>query len=588
MFRRPAPAGRRGSTCGRPALQHPAGPFFSRWDGCSLDVVVSSSIRLAAQWEKAVVFRLGKFHSIKGPGLFMIIPLIDQLRMVDTRVLAVNIPKQQVITRDNVPVTIDGVLFFRVDNAAEAIIMVQDYRYVISQYAQTSLRDVIGQMTLDQLLTEREEIAKSIEQHVEKDTKGWGLEVTGLRIQDIDMPEELKKMMSRQASAEREKRATITKAEGDKEAAVNLSLAARTMAESPGAMQLRTLQTIDGLGPTASNTVVLAVPIDVLESLGSLKDAFRSRGPRLDRAAGVRGDYQEERNTNDTGCSSRTPWYHERGRWPALWFAFAYASVGDARRSDHQAEGHSKTRRPWTTQSSGCNATGSRARGKDGRTSPVSHHGSGIRPARGLIGGRGPEWGGCTALVESEGRGQTTWTAAPTGGSNGPGRREGRGRLCASCHTSLPIALARPSLGRQLGEATAGAIEKKLIDNMKKRVENWETIVDGATSDKDPFQCFYSDKEPESLGTEAVLNALILVNHDARRKSGVLSTVTQKALGHLWEQQQEDGAWAWLDFGLNPWEKDGAYYGASLAAVAVGSAGKSYYDRAEVRPRSPL
>src|SRR5271157_790347 len=171
-----------------------------------VDVVIASSIRLAAQWEKAVVFRLGKFHTIKGPGLFMIIPLIDQLRMVDTRVLAVSIPKQQVITRDNVPVTIDGVLFFRVDNAAEAIIMVQDYRYVISQYAQTSLRDVIGQMTLDQLLTEREEIAKSIEQHVENDTKGWGLEVTGLRIQDVDMPEELKKMMSRQASGTREAR----------------------------------------------------------------------------------------------------------------------------------------------------------------------------------------------------------------------------------------------------------------------------------------------------------------------------------------------------------------------------------------------
>jgi regulator of protease activity HflC (stomatin/prohibitin superfamily) len=259
--------------------QSPALAFLFALGWLFLDVVIASAIRLAAQWEKAVVFRLGKFHTIKGPGLFMVIPLIDQIRMVDTRVLAVNIPKQQVITRDNVPVTIDGVLFFRVANAAEAIIMVQDYRYVISQYAQTSLRDVIGQMTLDQLLTEREEIAKSIEHHVEQDTKGWGLEVTGLRIQDVDMPEELKKMMSRQASAEREKRATITKAEGDKEAAVNLSLAARTMAESPGAMQLRTLQTIDGLGPTASNTVVLAVPIDVLESLGSLKDAFRGRGP---------------------------------------------------------------------------------------------------------------------------------------------------------------------------------------------------------------------------------------------------------------------------------------------------------------------
>jgi regulator of protease activity HflC (stomatin/prohibitin superfamily) len=239
-----------------------------------LDVVVSSSIRLAAQWQKAVVFRLGKFHAVKGPGLFMIIPLVDQLRMVDTRVLAVTIPKQQVITRDNVPVTIDGVLFFRVNNPADAIIMVQDYRYMIAQYSQTSLRDVIGQMTLDQLLTEREEIAKAIEKHVEKDTKGWGVDVTGLRIQDIDMPEELKKMMSRQASAEREKRATITKAEGDRDAAINLALAARTMSESPGAMQLRTLQTIDGLGPTASNTVVIAVPIEIMESVLLLQKAY--------------------------------------------------------------------------------------------------------------------------------------------------------------------------------------------------------------------------------------------------------------------------------------------------------------------------
>jgi regulator of protease activity HflC (stomatin/prohibitin superfamily) len=239
------------------------------------DVIFASAIQLAAQWQRAVVFRLGKYKDIRGPGLFLIVPVIDQVRMVDTRVLAVNIPKQQVITRDNVPVTIDGVLFFRVANAAEAIIMVQDYRFVVAQYAQTSLRDVIGQMTLDQLLTEREQIARAIEAHVEKDTKGWGLEITGLRIQDIDMPEELKKMMSRQASAEREKRATITKAEGDKEAALNLAAAARTMGESPGAMQLRTLQTIDGLGPTASNTVVLAVPVEMMELVTQLNDSLR-------------------------------------------------------------------------------------------------------------------------------------------------------------------------------------------------------------------------------------------------------------------------------------------------------------------------
>ncbi len=243
------------------------------------DVILASSIKLAAQWEQAIVFRLGKYHGIRGPGLFLIVPLIDQVRIVDMRIRASDIPAQQVITKDNVPVTINGVLFFKVDNPADAVIKVQDYRYAISQYSQTSLRDVIGQMTLDQLLVEREAIGKSIENNVEKDIEGWGLEVTGIRIQDIDMPEELKKMMSRQASAEREKRATITKAEGDREAAGNLAAAAKTMATSPGAMQLRTLQTIDGLGPTASNTVVLAVPIDVLDVIRSLnRDEHHGNG----------------------------------------------------------------------------------------------------------------------------------------------------------------------------------------------------------------------------------------------------------------------------------------------------------------------
>jgi regulator of protease activity HflC (stomatin/prohibitin superfamily) len=241
------------------------------------DVILSSGIKMAAQWEKCLVFRVGKFSSIKGPGLFFIIPVIDQVRFIDTRVLTLDIPTQQVITKDNVPVRINGVLFFQVDNVADAIIKVQDYRYAISQYAQTSLRDVIGQMTLDQLLTEREQIGKAIEKNVEDDTKDWGLEVKGIRIQDIDMPEELKKMMSRQASAEREKRATITKAEGDRDAATNLAAAAKTMFESPGAMQLRTLQTIDGLGPTASNTVVLAVPVEMMEAIRGLSWVMKKK-----------------------------------------------------------------------------------------------------------------------------------------------------------------------------------------------------------------------------------------------------------------------------------------------------------------------
>jgi len=226
---------------------------------------ISSGIKIAAQWEKAVVFKLGKYSSIAGPGMFFIIPLIDEIRMVDTRLLTMEIPKQQVITKDNVPASINGVLYFQVENPEIAVIKVQNYVYAMSQYAQAALRDVVGGVSFDGLLAERDQIGKSIEQIVEHESKSWGLKVTQIRIMDVDIPEDLKKMMSRQASAEREKRATITKAEGDKMAAFNLAEAARTMHESPGAMQLRTLQTIDGLGPTASNTVVLAIPIEIME-----------------------------------------------------------------------------------------------------------------------------------------------------------------------------------------------------------------------------------------------------------------------------------------------------------------------------------
>ena len=228
-------------------------------------IFISSGIKIAAQWEKAVVFRLGKYSSIKGQGMFFIVPMIDEMRMVDTRILTMDIQKQQMITKDNVPVSINGVLYFLVSDPESAVVKVQNYSYAISQFAQAALRDVIGGMTFDELLAEREQIGKSIEAIVEKESKEWGLEVKGIRIQDVDVPEDLKKMMSRQASAEREKRATITKAEGDKLAAMNLAAAAKTMAESPGAMQLRTLQTIDGLGPTPSNTVVLAVPVELYE-----------------------------------------------------------------------------------------------------------------------------------------------------------------------------------------------------------------------------------------------------------------------------------------------------------------------------------
>jgi regulator of protease activity HflC (stomatin/prohibitin superfamily) len=258
------------------ASNPPAGiAFIAAWGAAAL--MIAAAIRLAAEWERGVVFRLGKFRNVRGPGLFVIVPLIDQLRLIDTRVQTIQIARQQVITKDNVPVSVDAVLFCKVQNPADAVIKVQDFRFAISQYARTSLRDVIGQMTLDQLLAEREQIETAIAKHVERDTRAWGLEVTGIRMEDIDMPEELKKMMSRQASAEREKRANITKAEGDKEAAVNLAVAARTMTESPGAMHLRTLQTIDGLGPSASNTVILAVPVEFMEIVSSFNAILRRR-----------------------------------------------------------------------------------------------------------------------------------------------------------------------------------------------------------------------------------------------------------------------------------------------------------------------
>lgn len=227
--------------------------------------IVTMAVKLATQWERMLILRLGKYYAIKGPGLFFIIPIIDQPIKVDTRITTLDIPKQQVITKDNVPVSINGVVYFRVDNVADAIIKVQNFSFAILQYAQATLRDVIGGVTLDQLLAEREHISHEIEAVVDKVSETWGLKVASIKIMDIDMPEELKKMMSRQASAEREKRATITKAEGDKLAAFNLAEAAATMAKSEGAMQLRTLQTIDGLGASPSNTVVIALPVELAE-----------------------------------------------------------------------------------------------------------------------------------------------------------------------------------------------------------------------------------------------------------------------------------------------------------------------------------
>lgn len=235
--------------------------------GFLVGLIIASMFRVAAQWEKALVFRLGKFIGTKGPGLFLVMPFLDSVRFVDTRIMTLDIPRRAAITKDNVPLALDGVIFMKVTDPAQAVIRVRNYDHAIQQYAQSALRDIVGGMTLDQVLADRELVGHRIEEMVENEVVGWGLEVSAIRIQDVELPEDLKRVMARQASAEREKRATITKAEGDRDAADNLAAAAMKMAASPGALQLRTLQALEGLGTSPSNTVVLAVPVEVYEAL---------------------------------------------------------------------------------------------------------------------------------------------------------------------------------------------------------------------------------------------------------------------------------------------------------------------------------
>ncbi|QQE66503.1 membrane protease subunit, stomatin/prohibitin [Leptolyngbya sp. BL0902] len=232
--------------------------------------VVVGGVRVVAEWERGVILQLGKLQDVRGPGIFYVIPVLESVQFIDTRTLVINIPRQKVITRDNVPAEIDSALFFKVNDAQKAVASIQDFRFAVSQYAQAALRDVVGGLPLDDLLSEREHIQQQIKAIVEAQAREWGMHIDAIRLQDIELPEDLKRMMSRQASAEREKRATITKAEGDRLAARSLAQAAAIMARNPIALELRTLQSIDGLGASPSNTVLL-FPVQMAQALSSLQ-----------------------------------------------------------------------------------------------------------------------------------------------------------------------------------------------------------------------------------------------------------------------------------------------------------------------------
>src|SRR3989344_4637352 len=217
-------------------------------------LLLLSGIKIINQYERGVVLTLGKYSYTLQPGLKIIVPIFQRVIKVDIRITTIDIPKQEVITRDNVPVGINAVVYVQVENPEAAVLKIQDYYYAVMQYAQTALRDVVGGVELDAVLTEREKIAEQIQALVDKETAEWGVNVTAIKIQDIELPQDMKRVMAKQAEAERERRATIIRAQGELSASENLKKAMVNMEN--GAISLRTLQTIESAGTKAGNTVI--------------------------------------------------------------------------------------------------------------------------------------------------------------------------------------------------------------------------------------------------------------------------------------------------------------------------------------------
>jgi len=235
-------------------------------------VLLIASIKQINEYERGIKFRLGKFVKIIEPGWRIIIPVIESFQKVDMRVKAVDVPTQEAITQDNIPVSINAVIYYRIENASKVILEVENFFYATSQLAQTSMRNVVGEVTLDELLSKRDTVSQRIGQIVDKATDPWGIKVQAVELKEINLDDNLKRTISKQAEAEREKRAVIIKAEGEVTAALNISIAAKTLSDSPGALHLRTLQTLNDLSSDQSNTVVLAIPLEVLRAFEKIGD----------------------------------------------------------------------------------------------------------------------------------------------------------------------------------------------------------------------------------------------------------------------------------------------------------------------------
>jgi len=232
-------------------------------------VIVISSIKQINEYERGIKFNLGKFHEIMNPGWNLVFPIFQSYKKVDIRTKAVDVPEQEAITKDNVSIRINAVLYYKIFDASKAIIAVENFNYAVSQLAQTTMRNIVGSVTLDDLLSQRDKISAEICKIVDEATDPWGIKVENVELKDVALPEEMKRVIAKVAEAEREKQAVITKAEGEVEASENLAKAAETMSKVDGALHLRTLSTINDVSSDQSNTVIFCLPIEVLDAIKS-------------------------------------------------------------------------------------------------------------------------------------------------------------------------------------------------------------------------------------------------------------------------------------------------------------------------------